>query len=116
MIRKGMRTRRSLQRTVWLRKRSTSRTNEGASVESWGEAQALTATVWQASGRVQAEMYGERLTYIKMMEYEGDEAISVNDGICVDVDGDTVPDYKVIAANTDHSPKLYTLEARIEHH
>ena len=116
MIRRGMRTRRSLQRTVGLRRRTTSRTSEGSYIESWSEAQELTATVWQASGRVQAEMYGERLTYIKMMEYEGSEPISVNDGICVDVAGDAEPDYIVIAANEDYSPKVYTLEARIEHH
>lgn len=77
---------------------------------SWGEAIEFEAIIWQASGVVQAAQYGERLTYIKNMEYQGDEDIKENDGICIYVEGDKDPDYRVLSINPDVSPKMYTLE------
>lgn len=70
----------------------------------------IEAAIWAAGGKVQAEMYGERLTYIKNMHYEGTEPMKEGDGICVDVDPEAVPDYKIISINDDFIPAQITLE------
>ena len=69
----------------------------------------IKATIWPASGKVQAEMYGERLAYIKNMEYEGKETMQEGDGICVFVDPESDPDYKIISIK-EYSPMLMELE------
>lgn len=93
-----------------LRKRVVSKDSEGSPVVSYEAAVEITATIWQASGKVQAQMYGERLAYIKNMEYAGPETMQEGDGICVNVAGDADPDYKIISINVDHSPKRMELE------
>lgn len=60
-----MRMRRSLMKKYHLRKRVPKKDKEGGSITEYAEAVEINATIWPASGRVQAEMYGERLTYIK---------------------------------------------------
>lgn len=105
-----MRMRRSLKREYALKHRVTSRDAEGGYIESWGEPVMIEATIWQASGRIQAEMYGERLAYMRNMEYEGAETISETNGICVFVPPDQNPDYKVVSVNADHKPVRYLLE------
>lgn len=102
--------RKNLMKEYNLRKRTLSKGSEGESIESYDTAIKIDATIWQASGKVQAEMYGERLAYIKNMEYEGSETMQEGDGICVNVAGDQDPDYKIIFMNTDHSPKRMELE------
>lgn len=106
-----MRMRRNLKKDYTLKRRTTSRTLEGGSIESWNNPVTIQATIWQASGRIQAEMYGERLAYMRNMEYEGAETISENDGICVFVSADETPDYRVISVNADYKPVRYLLEA-----
>ena len=106
-----MRMRRNLQKDYTLKRRRTERYPEGGYVESWGDPVIIRATIWQASGRIQAEMYGERLAYMRNMEYEGAETINENDGICVFVSADQEPDYRVVSVNADHKPVIYLLEA-----
>lgn len=48
-----------------LRKRNVRKDNEGGTVVEYADAVEIRATIWPAGGRVQAEMYGERLSYIK---------------------------------------------------
>lgn len=96
-----------------LKRRTVTKTNEGSPVETWGEPVDIDATIWSASGQIQASMYGEHLSYIKNMEYEGPEVIKEHDGICVYVSPDEEPDYIVKSVNTDYSPKLFTLERRV---
>jgi hypothetical protein len=103
--------RRSLKKEFTLKRRQTGRNAEGGYVESWADPVTIQATTWQASGRAQAEMYGERLAYMRNMEYEGAEVIKENDGICVFVSADADPDYRVIAVNADYKPVRYLLEA-----
>ena len=102
--------RRNLIRKVNLRKRSVSKTREGSPQVTYGEPIELEVIIWQASGAVQAAQYGEKLSYIKNMEYQGDEIITENDGICIYVAGTEEPDYKVTSINADVSPKIYVLE------
>ena len=58
-----------------LRRRRTGKDREGGSIVEYEEAVEIKATIWPAGGKVQAEMYGERLSYIKNMEYGGSEAM-----------------------------------------
>lgn len=102
--------RRSQIRKVNLRRRLVSKTSEGSPLVTWDNPIELEAIIWQASGAVQAAQYGEKLSYIKNMEYQGDEAIKENDGICIYVEGTEKPDYRVSSINPDVSPKLYVLE------
>ena len=106
-----MRMRRNLKKDYTLKRRLVERNSEGGTVESWGNPVTIRATIWQASGRLFAEMYGERLAYMRNMEYEGAETISENDGICVFVSSDQKPDYRVISVNADYRPVRYLLEA-----
>ena len=106
-----MRMSRRLQKAYTLKRRQTTKTAEGGDVESWGNPIEIRATIWQASGRILVEMYGERLAYMRNMEYEGAEVIHENDGICVFVSADQKPDYRVVSVNADHKPVLYLLEA-----
>lgn len=105
-----MRMRRSLMKQYNLRKRVVSKNREGGTDVSWEAAVPIEAIIWQASGAVQATQYGERLAYIKNMEYSGDADLQENDGICVDVDGEHDPDYKITSINRDVEPKMITLE------
>lgn len=94
-----------------LRKRIPKRTSEGGSYNEYAEAVEIEATIWPAGGRIQAEMYGERLSYIKNMEYGGAEAMQEGDGICVFVGPEDKPDYKIISIKPEYNPKLMELEA-----
>lgn len=95
-----------------LRRRTVTKNSEGGTVESWGTAVQIDATIWSAGGAVQAEIYGERLAYIKNMEYAGAETMSEKDGVCVYVSATEPPDYVIKAINGDHEIKVITLEKR----
>ena len=105
-----MRMRRDLMKTYHLRRKTTEKGPEGTVIPVYAAAVEIKATIWAASGRVQAEMYGERLTYIKNMEYEGPEAMQEGDGICVFVGPDDEPDYKIISIKPERSPKQMEFE------
>ena len=67
----------------------------------------IQANIWPASGKLQAEIYGERLNYISNMLYDGNEELIEGDGICVFTQD--VPDYKIISIKP-YSHKLIELE------
>jgi len=88
--------------------------NEGNTYEDFGGALPFRAEVWPAGGKVQAEMYGQRLQYIRNCKIEGSYSVEVDskgqvryrfkdmlvtelDGVCVDVLADVGPDYRIIA-------------------
>lgn len=110
MRKQRMRTRRSLLRQYYLRKRTVIKDEEGGSIEDYETAVPIEAVIWSAGGKVQAQMYGEKLAYIKNMECEGTETIKENDGICVYVSEEDKPDYRVISINDDNIPARITLE------
>lgn len=103
--------RRNLKKTYYLRKRIPKRTSEGSSYTDYADGIEIKARIWPAGGRIQAEMYGERLTYIKNMEYDGQESMQEGDGVCVFVGADEAPDYKIISIKPEYNPKLMELEA-----
>lgn len=88
--------------------------NEGNSYMEYGLPSSFKAEVWPAGGRLQAEMYGQRVNNIKnvringnydlMVSNHGDELylfadmeIREGDGICLYVPEDHEPDYRIIA-------------------
>lgn len=93
-----------------LRKRKVEKNSEGGPVVKYAEAVEIQAIIWPAGGKVQAEMYGERLQYMKNMEYGGQETMQEGDGICVFVGPDADPDYKIISIQPEYNPKRMELE------
>ena len=101
--------------TYQLRKSEKKKDSEGGTYTAYSTAQPFSAEVWPASGKLQAEMYGERLTYIRNVRIDGkyeakpDEKGVVHyvlengldvvegDGLCLYVGATMVPDYRIIA-------------------
>ena len=78
-------------------------------------ASSVTGESWPASGKVQAEQYGQRLNYIRNIRIQGSYKIQTDekgrlqyiledgtdieerDGICLYVAADQLPDYRIIS-------------------
>lgn len=98
------------KKTYYLKKKNTVEDDEGnVYVDYSNEPIEIEANIYPASGKLQAEIYGERLNYIFNMLYDGQEQLSEGDGICVFVDKDSKPDYKIISIKP-YSHKLIELE------
>lgn len=102
--------RKSLMKTYHLKRRTVEKNREGGTVVNYEDPVEIRATIWPAGGRVQAEMYGERLAYMKNMAYEGGEEMREGDGICVFTGPEELPDYKIISIKSEYSPKMMELE------
>ena len=85
------------KKIYYLKKKTVIEDNEGGKYPGYSEAVEINANISPASGKLQAEIYGERLNYILNMLYDGRESINEGDGICVYVSKDSEPDYKVIS-------------------
>lgn len=85
------------KKIYYLKKKTVIEDNEGGKYPGYSEAVEINANISPASGKLQAEIYGERLNYILNMLYDGRESINEGDGICVYVSKDNEPDYKVIS-------------------
>lgn len=107
------RMRQALKRTYSLRKATSTKDSEGSTYPTYATAVPISAIIRHASGRTDAAQYGERLNSILKMQYEGDEDISLGDGICVFVSGEQNPDYTVVAIRglTEDTFTVYELEA-----
>lgn len=88
--------------------------NEGNSYIEYTQGQPITAEIWPAGGKLQAEMYGQKLSYIRNCRIDGaytietdekgrvsylfgTQTIREGDGVCIDVPVEMDPDYKIIA-------------------
>ena len=109
-----MRLRRSRVETYYHKKRVVEKDSEGSTRETYGTASSFEGESWPASGKVQAQQYGQRLNYIRNLrisrkyEIKPDEKgrlhyilengtdIQESDGICLFVGSDREPDYKII--------------------
>lgn len=85
------------KKTYYLRKKTIIEDNEGGKYPGYSESIEIQSNIGPASGKLQAEIYGERLNYILNMLYDGPQTINEGDGICVYVSKDSDPDYKVIS-------------------
>lgn len=96
--------------TYYLKPKTVVTDSEGGKYPGYSETPVeIKANIWPAGGRLQAEIYGERLNYILNMLYDGTETINEGDGICVYVDNTQSPDYKVISYKR-YSHQLIELE------
>lgn len=110
-----MRMRRSRVTTHYLKSRITQKDKEGGTYVTYGAAVPFSGEVWPGSGKVQAQIYGEKLSYVRNFRVEGAYVITEDrsgithyvypdgldivesDGICLYVDADSEPDYKIRA-------------------
>lgn len=97
-------------KTYHLKRRVVGKNKEGGSVVEYEDPIEIRATIWSAGGRVQAEMYGEKLAYMKNMAYEGTEEMKEGDGICVSASPVSPPDYKIVSIKSEYKPKMMELE------
>ena len=93
--------------------------NEGNSYIAYGPAQALEAEEWPVGGKLQTEMYGQRLPNIRNLriqgkfheisengclryQIDGGPSITAGDGVCLNVSPEREPDYRIIAIYPYH--------------
>lgn len=84
--------------TVYLRRATITQDEEFNDVIAWESPIALEMNVQSASGAVNATIYGSKLSSMKSCKYQGDElkeGRDENSGVCVYVDKDSNPDYKI---------------------
>jgi len=84
--------------TVYLRRATITQDEEFNDVIAWESPIALEMKVQSASGAVNATIYGSKLSSMKSCKYQGDELKEGRDencGICLYVDKDSEPDYKI---------------------
>lgn len=108
-----MRMKRSKIRAYYLRNKSVTKDSEGVPVISYGDPFKLTGEVWPAGGKLQVEIYGNRIDRIYNCKVEGDYEIRTEgkvesyafedftlregDGIHLFTKTDGEPDYQIIA-------------------
>jgi hypothetical protein len=101
--------------TYHLRSREVKKDSEGGTNTEYAIAVKFSGEVWPADGRVQAEIYGEKLTYVRNVRIDGTYVITTDrsgivhyvysngldivesDGMCLYVDATAEPDYKVLS-------------------
>lgn len=91
-------------------RRETVKEADGTTYTDWVEQGILEANIQPAGGKLMAEMYGERLAYMLTAYMLPNENISESDGVCIYVDSETDPDYKVVAIRDWESHKVVDLE------
>lgn len=92
-----MRLRKRQMRKYYLKPQISKKDNEGASYVEYGVPFAFMADISPASGKTQAELYGIRLTNILNMILSNEIILNEGVGVCVYVDPDNPPDYKIIS-------------------
>lgn len=85
------------KKAYWYKKKTINEDNEGNIYADYSEPIEIKANICPANGKLQAEIYGERLNYILNMLYDGTEKLTEGDGLCVYVNKDSKPDYKIIS-------------------
>lgn len=103
--------------TVYLKKRESTRNQYGEMEEGYSEiATPVRMNVQSAGGAVNAQIYGERLPYIKSCKYQGDvikPSQNEMDGVCLYVNQDDEPDYEIKAIQPFRDHLNITLEKRV---
>ena len=110
-----MRLRRSRVKTFYHKKRVVEKDSEGSTKETYGAASSFEGESWPASGKVQAQQYGQRLNYIRNIRVSGKYQIKTDekgrihyilrgnidlqesDGICLFTGKNMRPDYRIIS-------------------
>lgn len=101
------------KKTYYLKKKTIIEDNEGGKYPGYSKPTEIKANISPASGKLQAEIYGERLNYILNMLIDGPYKVIVKDnityyavndtelcegcGICIYSSKENDPDYKIIS-------------------
>lgn len=104
-----MRLRERDKRPVTFRARVPLKDDDGTTYEGWSpDGVTVRGHVSPAGGRVLAEQYGERLSYMLTMLVEGPQPVLESSGAWVYVSPDAdEPDYKVVSVQVwDHTVML----------
>lgn len=86
--------------TVYLRRTELNQDDEGNDITKYLDPVPLRLNIQSASGTVNAQIYGSKLSSMKSCKYQGDElkeARDENSGVCVYVGKYEQPDYKVVS-------------------
>lgn len=110
-----MRLKRSRLKAYHHRKAILKKDKESGSYVEYGPAVPITAEMWAGGGKLQTEMYGNRLPNIRNLRLDGryhevpgtngkvtyqmedGPEIAAGDGICIYSRADQEPDYQIIA-------------------
>lgn len=91
---------------------------EGVITEKWIKRKSMLLEIWPASGKLQAEMYGERLNYILNMilpkNKDDDFRLTEKWGVNVYNHSIDEPDYRIISMKEYNRHYLYELEKIIK--
>ncbi|MGL4571854.1 MAG: hypothetical protein ACRCVJ_12405 [Clostridium sp.] len=87
------------KKVYYLKAKEVIEDDEGGKYEGFlKEGIKIEANIYPATGKLQGEIYGERLKYILNMLYDGKNEIKEGDGVCVYVSKESNPDYRVISS------------------
>ena len=91
---------------------------EGVTTEKWIKRKSMLLEIWPASGKLQAEMYGERLNYIlnMILPKNKDDDFRPTEKWGVNVYNQSIdePDYRIISMKDHNRHYLYELEKIIK--
>lgn len=109
-----MRLRKRDLQAVYLKKQKVELDDEATEIVTYSnEPIELKMNIQAASGTVNAQIYGNKLQTMKACKYQGDlinEAENELDGICVYVDKEENPDFKIVSVQTFSTHKNIMLE------
>lgn len=105
-----MRLRQCRMKRYYLKKYQSEKDEEGNIISSFSSPVEIHAEIWPAGGQLQAQIYGARLQYILNMNFQGDTEINERDGICVHVNSENSPDYRVISIKNYFNHQFIELE------
>lgn len=74
-----MRLRRNRLEEFFHKKMTVKKDKEGSTSEEYNAASSITGEIWPASGKVQAEQYGQRLNYIRNVRLQGNYKIQADE-------------------------------------
>jgi hypothetical protein len=110
-----MRLRRNRIKTFYHRTRISGKDKEGSTYTEYADAFPFSGEIWSGGGKVQAEVYGEKLSYLRNVRIDGRYVITTDregithyvypngldlvesDGLCLYTDPEETPDYKINA-------------------
>nr|WP_239017673.1 hypothetical protein [Streptococcus suis] len=103
-----VRLKRNRLKPYLIRKAVVVTSDEGIKKAAYSDvATEIRAEIWPASGRVQSEIYGERVNYILNCLIDRETLVSEGDGFCIDSDKVT---YKVISIKRYTNHQVLELE------
>ncbi|WP_032532697.1 hypothetical protein [Streptococcus suis] len=103
-----MRLKRNRLKPYLIRKAVIVTSDEGIKKATYSDvATKIRAEIWPASGRLQAEIYGERVNYILNCLIDRETLVEESDGFCIDSDKVT---HKVISIKRYTNHQVLELE------